>query len=161
MNGEGPYRDYADSHLASYEHHPVEDIEPQAELPLEIEDAAQLIAEVVRWVAEPYARGPGPHTLFITGTRAAILQFVLNADAFRSNEDGRQVASFAAIAISLGMSKQALGKHVADFRKRFPQFNNRVFRTAVQRERMRQAALEHHAKKEPPPGKEYRTAVLR
>jgi len=154
------YHDAADDHRASYEHHPVDDIEPEGEINIEdlspaqkraiLRVTGQAFGEVLRWVTEEVPvtgyRLPNlkvdPKALK-RGTiaiRAVVVQYVLNPSAFGADVNATKLSR------KLGLTKQQFSWHVQQFRKRF-EFRSKVMRKDAERQAMSDAMRQSWARR--------------
>lgn len=142
---ETEFHDIADSPLASYERHPVEDMEPVTP------DETNKLRPLLFWIAEPMRRtvpvGTGhksakPVARYCgskLGIRSAVLVYCLAPDLFPGE-------TMETLSRKHGFTKQAFSKHVRSFFETFG-IQTRVMRSKDARESMRRAAIRSHARR--------------
>ena len=121
MEIEPGFHDPAEDHRASYERHPVEDMEPSPESP--VTALGDLLAGVLVWLAEkrsvkvkamwPNHRKRKSHSYFCppkTNLRTLAFLYCVRPDLTGSLRD---------ISARAKCSPEAIRKHVEDFRKQF------------------------------------------
>jgi ribosomal protein S9 len=165
VHNEAIYHDAADDVRASYEHHPVEDIEPEEDIDLEslspvererlLRLCGQAFEKVLRWVVEevPLTGYRPPNTVesVLTGTikaktvtlRALAVAYILRPGIF--THGGKISAAY--IARRLGIAKQRFNWYISKFRQEF-KFQSQVMRSAEARENMREAMRKSHARRQ-------------
>lgn len=106
-NGRTPeFHDAADKPEASYELHPVEQMEPMEEIQVDILVVGNFMAKVYAWVAE------GSGDLIQLGKRQWVQLYVLRPDLIQ----GQTLDSFGG---QDGKTRQAMDKLVQDFQRTF------------------------------------------
>lgn len=156
------YHDAADDHRASYEHHPVEDIEPEDEIAIEalppqqrrlmLALTGQCFEKVIRWVTEempvtgyrlPNTVGSPMQSALKNKTitiRALVVRYVLRPESFGAGINA------AKLARRVGLTKQQFNWHVQQFRREFD-FQSKVMRPGQARANMSEAMRQSHARR--------------
>lgn len=152
------FHDAAEDYRASYEHHPVDDMEPDTGVAIETLSpklrrqmmalAGQAFEKVIRWVSDDVPvtgyRLPNlkvdPRALK-RGTiaiRALVVRYVLRPESFGEGINA------ALLAKRVGLTKQQFNWHVQQFRREFG-FQSKVMRSGHARANMAEAMRRSHA----------------
>lgn len=106
------------------------------------DDMLTLTGALLRWISEPLStkvlNSPEDRCRAVTVRLGAVIH-AANLDLLPNN-------SLTAIGGQLGVTKQAIGRVVTQFRDQFP-IKSRLFRSDAERENMKQAAIKVHQRK--------------
>ena len=129
MRVDNDFADLADSRLACYSRHPVEDIEPEPTRSDEIAAAAELLQRVMAWAADA-------RSIVQMGQRMYVMLYVLRPSLI-------EAMTLEQIGEQSQVTRQAIDKLVISFRDTFD-IQSRPMKSNNTRNRCRQAQLNRH-----------------